>query len=75
MSHFKILLKYSIISPWELQSNEKTIQYRDWDKLYFQYKQTNLSIAAFVEKRNIPLSVAYKQFHKRAIQNKNEVMT
>ena len=30
-------------------------QFRDWDKLYARYKQTNLS-------------VAYKQFHKRAIK-------
>ena len=43
-------------------------QFRDWDKLYAQYKQTNLSVAAFAEKRKIPLSVAYKQFHKRAIK-------
>lgn len=43
-------------------------QFRDWDKLYAQYKQTNLSVAAFAEKRKIPLSVAYKQFHKRAIR-------
>jgi hypothetical protein len=26
-------------------------QFRDWDKLYAQYKQTNLSVAAFAEKR------------------------
>ena len=43
-------------------------QFRDWDKLYAQYKQTNLSVAAFAEKRKIPLSVAYKQFHKRSIK-------
>ena len=43
-------------------------QFRDWDTLYAQYKQTNLSVAAFAEKRKIPLSVAYKQFHKRAIK-------
>ena len=43
-------------------------QFRDWDKLYAQYKQTNLSVAAFAEKRKIPLSVAYKQLHKRSIK-------
>lgn len=48
-------------------------QFRDWDKLYAQYKQTNLSIAAFAEKRKIPLSVAYKQFHKRSVQNDTDV--
>ena len=47
-------------------------QFRDWDKLYAQYKQTGTTIAAFAEKRSIPLSVAYKQFHKRAIKENDE---
>ena len=47
-------------------------QFRDWDKLYAQYKQTDLSVAAFAEKRKIPLSVAYKQFHKRAVKEEGE---
>lgn len=47
-------------------------QFRDWDKLYAQYKQTDLSVAAFAEKRKIPLSVAYKQFHKRAVKEEDE---
>ena len=47
-------------------------QFRDWDKLYAQYKQTNLSVAAFAEKRKIPLSIAYKQFHERAVNDEDE---
>ncbi len=34
-------------------------QFRDWDKLYAQYKQTNLSVAAFAEKRKIPQASVY----------------
>ena len=46
---------------------------RDWDKLYAQYKKSNLSIVDFAKRNNISSASAYKQFKKRSSQEDNSM--